>query len=127
MKRPSEVDVHGLRAGGKQIGGNLMEPAGHRHVRIQELMRRELDGVLRDEVNDPCLQAVRIGQVVMSVDYRHARVHYTVSPAQGGADRRSLEAAFVRAGPFLRRRLAEAIDFKRVPDLRFVLDAETVE
>jgi ribosome-binding factor A len=31
--------------------------------------------------------------------------------------------ALARAAPYLRARLAEAIEMKRVPDLRFIVDA----
>jgi ribosome-binding factor A len=62
----------------------------------------------------------------LSVDYRHARIHFTI--VQGDDTRRSSPAAVSRAletaTPFLRGRLAEAIDMKRTPELRFVFDGE---
>jgi ribosome-binding factor A len=69
---------------------------------------------------------VRITSLVLSVDYRHARVHYVVhGVGSARADVRHIEARLVRAIPFLRARLGDAIDLKRVPDLTFVLDAAT--
>jgi ribosome-binding factor A len=35
-----------------------------------------------------------------------------------------VERAFTRAAPFLRARLAEAVELKRTPELRFVFEAE---
>jgi ribosome-binding factor A len=35
-----------------------------------------------------------------------------------------VERAFTRASPFLRARLAEGVELKRTPDLRFVFEAE---
>jgi ribosome-binding factor A len=82
--------------------------------------------LLRDEVADPRLEHVRIASVVLSVDYRHARIHFTI--VQGTDAPRSNPAAVSRAleaaTPFLRGRLAEAIDMKRTPELRFVFDGE---
>lgn len=75
---------------------------------------------MRDDVSDPRLSNVRIMAVVLSVDYRHARVHFTL--AAGIEERRSAECAFLRVTPFLRARLADGIELKRVPDLRFVFD-----
>jgi ribosome-binding factor A len=95
------------------------EGGGHRHERVQGLLLEELRALLRDEVSDPALSDVRITNVVLSVDYRHARVHFALV----GAPRPVAEQALVRATPFLRARVAEAIDLKRVPDLRFVFDA----
>jgi ribosome-binding factor A len=105
------------------------ESAGHRHARLQGLILEELRALLRDDVNDPRLFDVRIAAVVLSVDYRNVRVHFTVRHATSdGTDsdarrvRAEKEAAFARATPFLRARLAEAIDMKRVPEMRFVFD-----
>ncbi len=104
------------------------ESAGHRHARLQELVQRELVALLRDEVADPRLEQVRIASVVLSVDYRHARIHFTVV-RQNETDRvaiGSVGRALEKATSFLRGRLAEAVDLKRVPDLRFVFDGEVV-
>lgn len=99
------------------------EGAGHRHLRVQSLVLEELRALLRDDVTDPALGDVRAVAVVLSVDYRHARVHFVLDPGSAGAgDLRVVQRALERATPFLRARLAEAIEMKRVPDLRFVFD-----
>lgn len=83
-------------------------------------MLEELRALMRDDVSDPTLANVRVAAVVLSVDYRHARVHFTL--ASGLELRRPVERALTRATPFLRARLADAIDLKRTPELRFVFD-----
>ena len=101
------------------------EGAGQRHGRLERLILDELRALLREDVADPGLQGARITSLVLSVDYRHARVHFAL---QGGGsvnverERVHAERAFERATPFLRAQLADAIDIKRVPDLRFVFD-----
>ena len=97
------------------------EGAGHRHLRVQSLVLEELEALLRDDVSDPDLFDVRVVAVVLSVDYRHARVHFILSGASS-VDPRPAHRALVRATPFLRARLAEAVEMKRVHDLRFVFD-----
>lgn len=94
------------------------ESAGHRHARLSGIILDELRALLRDDVSDPALARARITNIVLSVDYRHARVHF----ALGGGVKADAEHAFTRATPFLRARIGEAIDLKRVPDLRFVFD-----
>jgi ribosome-binding factor A len=91
---------------------------------LQELILEELRSLLRDDVSDPALGDVWVTAVVLSVDYRHARVHFTVTGVAEQDDRAGAERqrAFERATPFLRAELADAIDLKRVPDLRFVFD-----
>lgn len=101
--------------------------AGHRHQRLQGLILEELRALLRDDVSDPALASVRITATVLSVDYRQARVHYATlggDPSEPGASRTggSTERALGRATAFLRARLADALDLKRVPDLRFLFD-----
>jgi ribosome-binding factor A len=100
------------------------EGAGHRHARVQSLIFEELRALLRDDVSDPALLGVRIAAVVLSVDYRHARVHFMIRGTEGGVEpeRRCAELALGHATPFFRARLAEAVELKRVPDLRFVFD-----
>ncbi len=102
---------------------------GHRLLRLQELLLEELRGLVRDDVHDPAVAGAIITALVLSVDYRHARVHFAL-PKSGDDDRGPRDRAmrvFERVTPFLRARLAEGIDLKRVPDLRFVFDATLVE
>jgi ribosome-binding factor A len=88
------------------------EGAGHRHARLQELLLEELRSLFSDDISDPALDDVEIVAVVLAVDYRHVRVHYTHAE--------DCEEALLRATPFLRRSLATALDLKIVPAIRFV-------
>ncbi len=101
------------------------EGAGHRHLRVQGLVLEELRALLRDDVQDPALSSVRVTAVVLSVDYRHARVHFVLRA--GREDAPAVERGLERVTPFLRARLADAIEMKRVPDLRFVFDGFTAD
>lgn len=86
-----------------------------RHERLGHVLLDELGSLFRDDVEDPTLYGIRIAAVVLSVDYRHLRVHYTYN---GPTPARALE----RVTPFLRARLADAVDLKRVPELSFIRD-----
>lgn len=97
------------------------DSAGHRHARLERLILDELRALLRDDVSDPAFGDVKVTAVVLSIDYRHARVHYA------SGDRARADRAFARATPFLRARIGETLDLKRVPDLRFVFDASPAE
>jgi len=101
------------------------EGAGHRHGRLERLILEELRALLREDVSDPALVNARITSLALSVDYRHARVHFALCGGDSvnvERDRPRTENAFLRATPFLRAQLADMIDMKRVPDLRFVFD-----
>lgn len=101
------------------------EHGGYRHERLQGLVLEELRALLRDDVSDPALAGVRVVAVVLSPDYRNARVHFTAR-GEAPSDGARAERGLLRATPFLRARLTDAIDLKRVPELRFVLDGVLV-
>ena len=90
---------------------------GHRHPRLQQIVRDELGGLLRDEVRDPALAGLEVTSVELSIDYRNARVHVRVPD---GADLRRVSLALERATPFFRAQLTDALDLKFVPSLRFL-------
>ncbi len=87
---------------------------GARAARIQELIREEINFLLRAEIQDPALETVEITMVEMLGDC--ARLWFS---AEGDADRLP---ALDRAKGFMRRHLAESLAMKRTPDLRFRRD-----
>ena len=76
---------------------------GTRTVRLQELIREELNFVLRGELRDPRLDGVVITMVELAGDGSCARLWFT---AEGDEDKR--EACEHIAG-FLRSQLAESL------------------
>lgn len=99
----------------REVGGSV------RHQRVEASIREELQSILRDDVADPELEGVRITAVVLTPDGRSARVHFA---APRGRPKTAALRAFARATPYLRGRLAEMVELKRTPDLRFVYEAE---
>src|SRR5262245_29743725 len=101
----------------------MSHEGGHRHARLQQLLEEELSSLMRDEVQDPRLADLRVVGVELSVDFRAARVRYLVDDdSRANLDR--VERALERAGAFLRKRLGEALDLKRVPQLSFRYDRD---
>jgi ribosome-binding factor A len=96
---------------------------GHRHQRLQQLIAEELAALLRDEVQDPRLDGVRLTGVQLSVDYKAARVRY-VAAGESKQELDKIARAFERAAAFLRARLGEALDLKKLPTLSFVYDRD---
>ena len=97
------------------------EGAGYRHQRLEVSILEELRSLLRDDVTDPDVEGVGVTAVALSPDYKNAKVHFVI---RKGSDRAGIERGLQRATPFLRRRLADSIELKRTPDLRFVFEAE---
>lgn len=95
-----------------------------RASRLGDQIQRELSELIRNEVRDPGLGLVTVTGVDVSRDLSHAKVY--VSTLEGDdALARSLRA-LMRAGGFLRSRLARTLDARTVPELHFVHD-ESVE
>jgi ribosome-binding factor A len=92
--------------------------SGIRQVRLQELIREEVNQLLRNEIRDERLADVVATMVELSRDGSCAHVWFT-DDNQGRAE------ALEHAAGFLRSRLAEALDLKRTPELRFRRDRAT--
>lgn len=102
----------------RKIGGS----GGQRPFRVGEALRHVLAEVFeKGEVRDPGLGGlpVTVTEVRMDAALRHATVF--ILPF-GGGDAGPVLAALERARPFLRRRLADAVRLKHVPDLVFRAD-----
>lgn len=90
--------------------------------RVAELVHRELATLISQEIKDPRIRTATVTAVEISPDLRSAKVYVT----QFGADEahaESLLAPLRRAAGFLRRRLGEHVELKRVPMLHFYYDS----
>jgi ribosome-binding factor A len=90
-----------------------------REERVGAEIRRELAGLLRDEVRDPRLSSVTIQEVRVARDLSHGKVFFTLLDV---AQAKATEAALNKAAGFLRRRLGEKMMLRSVPRLAFVYD-----
>jgi ribosome-binding factor A len=93
-----------------------------RQLRVGELIRRTLSGVLaRGDVHDPDLTAmsITVGEVRTSPDLKVATVY--VMPLGGGGRKEAIDALKRNRGE-LRRALMREMTLKYAPDLRFVID-----
>ena len=94
---------------------------GARTVRLQELIREEVNFLLRCEVTDAQLQGVVVTFVELTGDGSCARLWFTAGDKDDRTD------ALERAAGFLRNQLAESLALKRTPELRFRRDPATTQ
>lgn len=94
-----------------------------RTQRLGEQLRRELSGLIRNEVKDPRLGMVTISDVEISRDLGNAKVYFTVLP-----DDRQQQSVTVlnRAAGFLRKELGKLLSVRSIPNLHFYID-ESIE
>lgn len=105
----------------KHDKGGPSAAGAHRHQRVEASILEELRSILRDDITDPELEGVQLTAIVLAPDSKLAKIHFAVPR---GRPRTAVERAFARATGFLRARLAEGVELKRTPDLRFVYEAE---
>ena len=85
-----------------------------------EQIRRELAELLRDEVKDPRIGMVSIGDVEVSRDLSHARVYFSI---YGDEDTiKECKAGLDSAAGFLKGELGRRMKLRAVPSLRFLRD-----
>ena len=103
---------------GKSNGRSRQREDGEssRLTRLKELIREEVNFVLRNEARNPRLQGVVITMVELTGDGSCARLWFTAESPEDLTD------ALDGAAGFLRSHLAETLACKRTPELRFRRD-----
>ena len=101
-----------------------------RTVRIAERMRNELSEMLIKEIHDPRLQGVSITDIEVDRELAYATIYY--SSIEGSSRVEEIQAGLEHAQGFLRSELAQRIDLRVFPRLRFRYDptferAENIE
>ena len=92
----------------------------YRSSRLEEQVQRTLSDVLRSETRDPRLLKVIVTDARVTKDLSVAWVYYSLLDKDVSPE--DVNEAFVKAGGFLRTRLAKELTVRRVPELRFEYD-----
>jgi ribosome-binding factor A len=91
-----------------------------RSDRVSGLIQEVLSDILKKEIADPRLQMTTITGVKMSADLKLASIYYTTS-----GDKNSINAAaqaFNRAHGYIKKKLAQQLELRYMPQLRFFYD-----
>ncbi|MBI3915186.1 MAG: 30S ribosome-binding factor RbfA [Chloroflexi bacterium] len=92
----------------------------YRQERVTQRVHQEISLLLVRDLGDPRLLNVNITRVEMSGDLRYA--HVFVSPPASPEEGTEMLAGLRSAAGYIRHRLAESLDMKFAPELRFDLD-----
>jgi len=93
-----------------------------RTERISEQIQSEVAKLLRAEATDPRIGLVTITRVDVAPDLSHALVFWSALSSDDSDEVSRIEAGLDSAAPFLRRRLAQELPLRRMPELRFRFD-----
>ena len=87
--------------------------------RINHSIIREVSYILMEEVKDSNIKFVTITGVDTTTDLSFAKVYYTVLD---DSKREKTAEALDKASPFIRTKLAERIEIRHTPELKFIYD-----
>ncbi len=98
---------------------------GSRAERVSGLIQKSLSDLLKKGIKDPRLEMTLITGVKMTQDLRIARIYFTSSVAPGENVRKKRDdtvKGFKSALGFIKRRLADSLGLRYMPDLEFYYD-----
>ena len=88
--------------------------------RISEEVRKEIDTIIRDDLNDPRIGGTwSITHCEVTRDLRYCKVRVSVLEERY---RKGMMTALTKAAGFVRRELGRKIDLRYVPEILFELD-----
>ena len=96
----------------------MAQQLSYRTERVNELMRRELVLLLKQETKDPRLKQVVITDVIVSRDLTSAKIFFSV-------DEDSINIVtplLAKASGFFRSSLSKSLDLRHTPTLSFIYD-----
>lgn len=94
--------------------------AKHRIDMISEEVRKALDHIIRDCLDDPRIKGTFcITRTDVTRDLSYAKIYVSVLEEEFGKD---LIAALKSAAGFIRRELGKTINIRHSPELSFILD-----
>ena len=93
----------------------------NRGFRVADQIQRDLTELIARELKDPRVGMVTVQSVVVTPDYAHAKVYFSVLVG----DTTECEEALNQAAGFLRNGLFKKLMIHTVPTLHFVFDRTT--
>jgi ribosome-binding factor A len=97
-----------------------MAKANRRQQRINQLIRDEIDRLLRHETDDPLLSTmISVTEVETTQDLQKSKIYVSFLDDEHEAE---IMARLRKAARFFRREVAEALNLRHTPEFEFVYD-----
>ena len=96
----------------------MAQQLSYRTERVNELMRRELVLLLKQETKDPRLKQVVITDVIVSRDLTSAKIFFSVDEDSI----KIISSLLNKASGFFRSSLSKNLDLRHTPTLSFIYD-----
>ena len=88
--------------------------------RLNHAFQEQISIILMREVKDKDLKFVTITGVETTSDLSFSKVYYTIL---NNSKKEDVELALKKASPFIRTKLAERVDIRHTPELKFIYDS----
>ena len=96
----------------------MAQQLSYRSERVNELVRRELVLLIKQETKDPRLKQVVITDVIVSRDLTSAKVFFSVDEDS----KKIIVSLLNKASGFFRSSLSKTLDLRHTPTLSFIYD-----
>lgn len=98
-----------------------MRKNSSKNIRINNIVRRELSDIIRNEVKDPRIDPlVSVTSVEVAPDLKTCKAYISVL-GSGNAGEETIRGLKSAEG-FIRSRLAHTVNLRNTPEIRFILD-----
>lgn len=87
--------------------------------RLNHVIQEEISIILMREIKDQSIKFVTITGVDTTSDLSFSKIYYTVL---NNDNLKEVEEALEKAAPFIRTKLAERIEIRHTPELKFIYD-----
>ncbi len=87
--------------------------------RLNHAFQEEISMIIMREVKNQELKMITITGVETSSDLSYAKVFFTMLDSE---KRTAIEEALKKAAPFIRKKLAERVEVRHTPELKFIYD-----
>ncbi len=91
--------------------------------RLGHIFMEEISKIIYEEIKDEDIKFVTITAVDISSDLSYAKVYFTNLIDK---DREKVSAALNKASGFIRSKLCETVEIRKMPELNFIYD-ESIE
>ena len=95
----------------------------YRTLKIADSIKNHVSIIVQGELADPRIDSVSILHVDLARDLSHAKVLFTTSDPEP----KFVETLLNKASSFIRTQLAQGLNLRYTPTLRFIFDAHFAE
>jgi ribosome-binding factor A len=97
--------------------------ASYRTLKIADSIKKHISMIVQGELADPRIEHVDIIHVELAKDLSHAKVLFSTNDPEP----KVIEAVLNKASGFIRTQVAQALNLRYTPSIRFIFDSTFAE